>query len=254
MAIPDSDPRAQDLDAAFAQAMEGPARPRVEAKTPGEVDHDAPFGREDDGTAKAPYGLTKDGKPKRTRGGRPPKGEQPRTGEPVQPEDARPPAARPEPHDWTPDLDGFADGVWFGLSALGKVTPKIPVVGKILPGEKLAAEAFILAETKPRLIAAVNLAAQHNARAAAFCGKLQGGDGLWALTCMFMIVPVINIGLTVWKGDEADLKEAELPTLAEMSRRNDDKMGEMVARINAQITAATQAAMATTPEAAPAAG
>ena len=134
--------------------------------------------------------------------------------------------------------------MWFGLSAAAAVAPKIPLVGKRIPAEKISAEAFILGETKPRLVAAVNLAAQHNARAARFCAGLEGGDGLWALTCMFMVIPVISVGITVWQGDAAELKEAELPTLAEMAAKNKANMDTAIERINAQIKAATEAATA----------
>jgi hypothetical protein len=245
MAIPDSDPRAKELDAAFEAAANGPAKPRAEAKTPAEVDRDAPFGRGDDGAPLAPFGLTKDGTPRRTAGGRRAKEDEARVSD--KPAEDKPvdaaPKARPEPHDYTADLDGFGDTIWLGLSFAAKIGPKIPVLGKLLPGDKLGAEAFIFAEIKPRLVAAVNLAAQHNAKAAEFCKKLEGGDGLWALSVMFMVAPVISIAATVWKGDEKELKEAELPSLAEMAAKNETKMDEMIARINAQIVAATTAAM-----------
>lgn len=246
MAIPDSDPRARELDAAFEAAANGPAKPRAEAKTPAEVDRDAPFGRGDDGTPIAPFGLTMTGAPRRTAGGRRAKEDQARVadGKPAEgkPDGTGAPRAKPEPHDYTADLDGIADTIWLGMSFAAKVGPKIPVLGRMLPGDKLGAEAFVFAETKPRLVAAVNLAAQHNARAAAFCKRLEGGDGLWALSVMFMVAPVVSIAATVWKGDAAELKEAELPPLAEMAARNDQKMDDMIARISAQIDAATAAA------------
>jgi hypothetical protein len=243
MAIPDSDPRAQELDAAFEAAANGPAKPRAEAKTPGEVDREAPFGRDDDGTPKAPHGLTKDGVPRRTAGGRRSKEDQARVaeGKPVEPETA--PKARPEPHDYSEDLDALGDTVWLGMSFAARIAPKIPLLSRLLPGDKIGAEAFVLAETKPRLIAAANLAAQHNAKAASFCKKLEGGDALWALSVMFMVAPVVTVAFTVWKGDEKELKEAELPSLKEMAAKNDVKMDAMIAKINAQITAATAAAM-----------
>lgn len=249
MAIPDSDPRARDLDAAFAAAAAGPQKPRAEAKTPADIDQDAPFGRNDDGTPKTPYGISRDGKVRRSAGGRPPKNapDSARTAPAEQVTEAAKPASapkgKPEPHDYTEDLDGLADTAWFGLTAVSKIAPHIPVIGKLVPEEKLASQAFILAETKPRLVAAVNLAAQHNAKAAAFCKKLEGGDGLWALTCMFMVMPVVSISMTVWKGDEKELAAAELPPLKEMAEQNAAKMDAMLARINAQITAATAAAM-----------
>ena len=249
MAIPDSDPRAQDLDAAFAAAMDAPARPRAEAKAPPELDHDAPHGRDESGQPLAPYGLTKDGKPKRSAGGRPAKNDpdRPRTGtvtelRPGDGDDDKKPKAKPGPHDYSEALDSAATAAWFGLSAVSKVSGKIPVVSKLLPGEKLAAQAFILHETKDNLIGAVNLAAQHDARAAAFAAKFEGdGSGLWALTAMFMVMPVISLSAAVWQGEKA-VKEAELPTLAEMGKHNDGLMDEMVARIKAQITAQMEAA------------
>ena len=254
MAIPDADPRARDLDAAFDAAAAGPQRPRAEAKTPADVDQEAPFGRAEDGSPMAPHGLTKDGRVKRSAGGRPPKNspDAARTGTAAEAgkaaehaKDDKPRNVKPEPHDYSEDLDGLADGIWFGMSAAAAVAPHVPLIGKKLPAEKLSAQAFILQETKPRLVAAVNLAAQHSAKAAAFCKGLEGGDGLWALTCMFMVMPVVSVSMTIWKGDEAELKEAELPTLAEMAEKNSAKMDEMLARINAQIVAATQAAQAT---------
>jgi hypothetical protein len=77
MPVKEADPRAQELDEAFAAAMSGPARPR-EAPPPPEVDRDAPHGRDEDGTPKAPYGLTRDGRPKLTAAGRKAKNDQPR--------------------------------------------------------------------------------------------------------------------------------------------------------------------------------
>jgi hypothetical protein len=252
MAIPDSDPRAKDLDAAFAAAAAGPQRPRAEAPAPADVDQEAPHGRAEDGTPNAPFGLTKDGKVKRTAGGRPAKGspDQARTGpaagvradaEASKAKDAKPEKAKPTPHDWSEDLDGFGDGIWFAMSAASQVVPHIPVIGKRIPAEKIAAEAFLLAEVKPRLVAAVNLAAQHSARAEKFCKSLEGGEGLWALTVMFMVMPVVSAGMTIWKGDEAELISEGLPSIEEMSKKNAAKMDEMVSRINAQITAATLA-------------
>lgn len=252
MAIPDADPRARELDAAFAAAAEGPQKPRAEARTPADVDQDAPFGRSGDGEPIAPHGLTKDGRVKRSAGGRPPGKGSPdhaRTGTAEQVAEAgkpdKPSKAKPEPHDYSEDLDGFADGIWFGMSAAAAVAPHVPLIGKKLPAEKVSAQAYILQETKPRLVAAVNLAAQHSAAAAKFCKGLEGGDGMWALTCMFMVMPVLSVSMTIWKGDAAELKEAELPTLAEMAEKNSAKMDDMLARINAQIVAATQAAQAT---------
>lgn len=249
MAIPDADPRAQDLDAAFAAAMDAPARPRAEAKPPPEVDHDAPHGRDEAGEPLAPFGLTKDGKPKRTPGGRPRKDapDAPRTGTvtPARPESGgKAGKAKPDPRDWTEELSGLADAAWFGLSALGKVSGSVPVLGKLLPGAKVQAQAFILSETKPQLVGAVNLAAQHSASAARFCARLEDGDGLWALSAMFMVMPVLSMSVAVWKGEAIDTADGGKVAADDMAALNGAKMDEAVARIQAQIAAQAQAAQA----------
>lgn len=249
MAVPAADPQALELDQAFQAAMEGPAKPRSEAKAPPEVDHDAPHGRDEAGVPLAPFGLTKEGKPKRTAGGRPLKDSADRS-RTVSAQPSPPPVppagqkAKPDPRNWTEELDGLGTAAWFGMSAIAKVGGNIPFLRKLLPEEKLASQAFILHETQPRLVAAVNLAAQHNAKAAEFCGKLEGGDGLWALTCMFMVMPVVSLSMTVWKGDEAALKDAELPSLADMSSKNEELLDQMLKKIELQITAAADAAQA----------
>lgn len=247
MAIPGADPRAKDLDAAFAAAMDAPARPVAQAKAPPEVDHDAPHGRDDQGEPLAPFGLTKDGKPKRTPGGRPRKDspDAPRTGTvtPIRPDDAKASKGKPESRDWSEELSGLADAAWFGLSAIGKVSGSVPVLGKLLPEAKIEAQAFILSECKPQLVGAVNLAAQHSAGAARFCGKLEGGDALWALSAMFMVMPVLSMSAAVWKGQGIDTAQGKLGA-ADMAKLNEAKMDETLARIQAQIAAQAEAAQA----------
>lgn len=250
MAIPDSDPRAKDLDAAFQQAMEAPARPRVAASTPPELDPDAPLGRAEDGTPLEPYGRTKDGRIRRSAGGRPklakddPNRPRTETGAEVRPgQPDNKPAERPAARDWTPELDGFADAIWFGLSAVSQIGGQVPVLGKLIPDRKLAAQAFILAETKPQLIGALNLAAQHNARAAAFCQRLQGGDGLWALTAMFMVMPVVSMSAEVWKGHAIETPDGTV-TIDDMGKLNGAKLDETLRNVQAAIAAQAAAAQA----------
>lgn len=245
MAIPDADPRATDLDAAFAAAMlDTPARPRAEAKPPPEVDHDAPHGRDENGEPLAPFGLTKEGKPKLTRGGRPRKGsdDAPRTGTVTTPRETGRAKATPDPRDWSAELSGAADAAWFGLSALGRVSDSVPVLGKLLPGEKMQAQAFILGECRPQLVGAVNLAAQHSAAAARFCARFDGGDGLWALTCMFMVMPVVSMSVAVWRGEPIETADGAKITAPDMARMNAAKMDDAVGRLQAQIAAQASAA------------
>lgn len=255
MPVKDADPAAADLDKLLGEAMDGTSRPRVDATAPPPVDHEAPHGRDADGKPLAPYGYTKDGKPKRTKAGRPRNddADRARTAEPGDQADDKPGDGKAAGGNYLADLSNFADVVWFGASALGALGGSLPIVGKLLPEEKIAAQALVIAETKPRLVAAVNLAAQHNVRAEKFCQSLKGGDGFWALQCMFMTLPVLSLSAAVWKGDKAlaELDETGETTLKSMAARNKDKMDEFMARIAAQLQAAEEQAMAVPGEVVP---
>lgn len=235
MAIMQADPEALELEAAFAAAMDGPAKPR-EAATPPELDREAPHGRDGDGKPLAPYGWTKpqrkgeEPRPKLAPG-RPGKDQAARLTEPGT--DVRPPEPGkpdPEPVDYSDALSEFHDAVWIGLTGLGKVGSKIPVVGKFLPEDKLTAEAYVFHASKDRLCGAVALAAEHNASAARFCQKLASGGPTWVLAAGAMIMPVFVQTAAVLAGDRK-LKELELPTLAELGAQNDVAMAQAMSEI-----------------------
>lgn len=243
MPVKEADPAAAGLDAAFAEAMGAPARPKEPAGPP-EIDRDAPHGRDEAGAPLAPYGLTKDGKPKRTAAGRRPRDDQPRTG-PVVP----PPPPAPEPagqRDFSGPLGEFADAAWFGLTGLGTIGAKIPLIGRYVPQEKIAAEATVFRSQKDRLIISVNIAAQHNAKARRFAEHCADGTVSWVVMCGFMAMPFLAMSAAVWQGDKA-LAERELPSLAELAKRNETEMDAFISDLAGQLEA-------TAAEPAPAAG
>src|SRR5260370_41865439 len=71
MTVAPAGPRAQALDEAFAGAMGAAPKP-TEPPAPPEVDREAPHGRDENGEPLAPYGKTKDGRPKLSPAGRKP--------------------------------------------------------------------------------------------------------------------------------------------------------------------------------------
>jgi hypothetical protein len=85
--VKNADPEAKSLDDAFTAAMGVTARPR-EPAAPTDIDPDAPFGKDSAGAAIAPYGLTKDGKVRRSNAGRRSKDDMPRIGAPESPAEA----------------------------------------------------------------------------------------------------------------------------------------------------------------------
>lgn len=238
MPIAAADPRAKELDAAFEQAMSGLAKPRSEPKTPPEIDPEAPFGRDDSGAPIEKYGRHPDGRIKRSAGGRPPKNAP----------DAARVTDRPEPEkpkegkviagpDYTADLVEAADGFWLMGTSLAKLPLGRLRVGKIgFPrnaSDVLSAQAYILHQHKFRLAAALNEAAHHNGRAKHMAEKLAGGDLTWVLTVGALAAPFIAHSAAVWKGEEA-LAEMEMPTLAELAKRNEAQMGAYMDQIAAE--------------------
>jgi hypothetical protein len=255
MPVKDADPGAQEMDSAFAEAMAGPAKPRG-PEAPPAVDHEAPLGRDEHGEPLAPYGFKQDGSVRRSPAGRRPRDPDSaaRTG-PASPDKGSTPGDTPRnsqdkltPKDFCAGLMDAGESLWFGGSVVARVGPQIPLVGKFIPGRKLSATMAVFDSERPRLAAALNEAAQHDARARKLAEKLASGDAGWALTCMFMVAPFTGAVAAIWQGDEA-LKERELPSLSEMATQNEAAMDQMLARISqqmklAQELAATQAQQA----------
>lgn len=237
-AVREASPGAVDLDAAFKAAMEGPAKPR-EAAAPPEIDHDAPHGRDDSGAPLTPYGLTKDGKPRKGPQGRPSKADQPRTApaaeSPAKPDD-RPAAAKPGAA-FADSLDTFGDGVWIFGSVVGTVAPSVPLVGKYIPGPKIHAASGVIHMHKPRLVAAMCLAADHSARARRLAERIDTGDVTWAMMVGMLVLPCVQELALVLRGDKA-LAELEEPvTLAELAEKNEQRVAAYMAKVSAMMEA-----------------
>jgi len=248
MPVKEADPAAVSLDAAFATAMGAPAKPKEPAAPP-ETDPDAPHGRGEDGEPLAPFGLTKEGKPRRSTAGRKPKDDQAR----VSPAAGQPPAGEVKTgtvvgkKDYSGALGETADSLWVALTVLGQLPlDKIPLIGRIPAGKgvtlgsrlagaevKLAAQAHILAEYKAPMVSALNLAAQNNARARRLAEKLETGDATWVLMCGALAAPVLVASRELWAGklDTAALAEA-----------NKAEFGKWMEQLTEAMTAAAQQA------------
>ena len=242
MPIPDSDPRAKELDAAFEAAMSGPAKPRSEPKAPPTVDHDAPFGRDGDGNPVEKYGRTVDGKVRRS-----PAGRKSRSAQDAARTAPAAPATQPAAGkvtsavDYTDGLVGAADGIWLCLSAASKLPLGKLRVGKFgLPadtGEKVAAQAYLLDRCKGQLVVALNEAAKHNARAEALARKLATGDASWVLTVGSLAMPFVTSSVALWKGDERlSVKEMAAANETELDRVM-ETLNEQARQIQAQALA-----------------
>ncbi len=253
-----------DIQTAFERALahdaqtsapELPPPPRRGATS----DPEAPHGRDDSGAAIAPFGVNKKtGRPNvRAAGpGRPGRGD--KSGEPrtrdATPADApkgKAGKAKPalEPCDYAGPLMEASEAVWFGGSMLAKIGPQIPVLGKFIPGRKLAATCAVFDSERPRLCAALDLAAQHDQRARKLAEKMTAGEAGWALMCMFMVAPFTGAVAAVWQTTDKNdvLAERELPSMDKLVAANESALDAMLAKITAQMTTAQLAAAGAAP-------
>jgi hypothetical protein len=246
MTVAQADPRAQSLDDAFAEAMGAAPKPK-EPPAPPEVDPEAPHGRDENGTPLEPFGRTRDGKIRLSAAGRKPK--DPDGAARLAKDSPGPDGGTQlqlEPHDFSVALMDAGETIWFGGSVAARLGPQIPVVGKLVPGRKLAATMAVFDSERPRLAAALNLAAQHDARARKLAERLSDGGAGWALTCMFMIAPFTGAVAAIWQTtDKHDvLAERELPSLDELAKANEAALDRMFAKIGEQMAAAQAQAAA----------
>src|SRR5258708_34060440 len=110
-----------------------------------------------------------------------------------------------------------------------KVGPKVPLLGRLVPVQKLTATMAVFNAHKTTLAAALNQAAQHDLKARRLAARLSEGDVGWQLTCMFMVAPFVATVRAVWQGDEA-LKERGPPERAELGKRKNEAREDRLAR------------------------
>lgn len=260
MAVGTADPGAIDLNEAFRQAMEQDPKPRSVASDPPDVDREAPFGRDDDGQPKAPYGLNKDGSIRRAAGGRGAADARARVGVVIPPDKTKGDGkkggkgkAEPDHNaDYSGPLMEACQAIWLGLTGLSMVGPGIPVVGKFLNGDKIGAEAAIFAEQTPAICRSLQIAAKHNAGAARFCAKLASGEVTWVAMAGFSIMPFFVQTSAVLRGDKAlaEMDETGTVTLKALNEKNqaDMKLFMESTMAQMQVLAEAEAAAASAAE------
>lgn len=234
-----ADPKARELDEAFATAMSGPAKPRSEPTTPPEIDPDAPFGRDDDGKPIAKYGYRNDGSIRLTGAGRKSKDARARVDErPAETQAIQDQAGGGD--DYTAELIGTAQGAWLCLTAASKLPLGKLRLGKFgLPADasdRMAAQAYLLDQSKVQLAMALGTAAKHNARARAWARKLASEDATWMLTVASLAGPFVGASLDLWKGTTLAPDKAE--TVKTMAAANSERMEEMKAQFEAMVAEA----------------
>jgi hypothetical protein len=244
MPVKEADPGARSLDAAFAEAMGAPAKPK-EPGAPPEIDPEAPHGRDDAGAPLVPYGRTRDGKVRKSAAGRKSKDEEPRTG-PAQPDEPKTGTVVAEPKDYSGALSETGDSVWLALTVLGQLPlEKIPLISRIPIGKgvtlgsrlagaevRLQAQAAILDGNKAQLVAALNIAAQNNARARRLAEKLETGDITWVMMCGAMAAPFLVQTRQLWSDPAVDVQA--------LARSNEETFRAWVQQITDAITAAAE--------------
>jgi hypothetical protein len=248
MPVKDADPEAVTLDAAFAAAMDVPGVPR-EPGPPPEVDHDAPHGRDDSGQPLAPFGLTRDGKPKRTAAGRKPTPEDKARVTADTPKNAvektkGKAGAELEPGKYATAIAETLETLWLGGTLVGTAGADLPIIGPMIPKVQVQAQSAVIFVYKDSIAGALDLCAQHNAMARRLAEKCQGGSAGWALNAMFMLLPVISTSLQVWAKQEREFDpetREPLPTLAEtLAEQNAKAFRDYMNKMMAQAEAAAQ--------------
>jgi hypothetical protein len=242
MAVKAADPEAESLDAAFVSAMGVKPRPSEPAAPP-DVDHDAPHGRGPDGAPLAPYGHNKDGSIRRSHAGRKRKNDPDaaRTGPPAPPAVKDTPDVDVRGHDYTGALTETADAAWLVMSVTGRYGPEMPLIGKLIPARRLAAQAALIKAHSDGLVGAVQYAAQHNEAAARWAARLEKGEVSWALMFGFMVMPFIVQSAALWRledGEQLGGAEAGGPTLGELADRNGEDLEQFMSLMKGQLAAA----------------
>ena len=142
-------------------------------------------------------------------------------------------------HDYTGALTETADAAWLVMSVTGRYGPEMPLIGKLIPARRLAAQAALFKAHSDGLVGAVQYAAQHNEAAARWAAKLEKGEVSWALMFGFMVMPFFVQSAALWRiADGEQLGGAEGPTLGELAERNGEDLEQFMSLMKGQLAAA----------------
>lgn len=155
----------------------------------------------------------------------------------------------PGPQDFSGPLSELHDALWMGLSGLSQVAPHLPVIGKKLPGDKLAAEGYIWRSNKAHLIKAAQITADHNIAARKRLIKLAEGNATWVLMAGFTLMPFLAQTAAVFQGDAALQEMNPDASVKALADANKAEWNSTMEQLRAQAAeAAAQAEAAVTEE------
>ena len=193
MVLKDSSGSVIDVPAAEAEFHKAMAAP--EAGIPSAVDMPAPP-KVRDADPEAPYGRTKDGRPKQGPGGRPPKNaDKPRTTTAAQ-------AGTGEPVDYSRGLMTVGSLVHLGMIAVPPLHP----------------QAALWKGALPDMVQAWNYAAQCNAKVRVGVEWLATSDIGWIAAVSIATLPVLQNGFMLWQNPKSEIA-AQLRAVTEADIR-----------------------------------
>jgi hypothetical protein len=167
----------------------------------------------------APFGRTKDGKPKRGPGGRP-SAEKPRVQAPTA---AQAPAVV---RDYTQDLAELTEGVWFLMAQLPPTQ----------------AQAAILKVHRPALVHGWALAAQNNAMIRSGVDMLTG-KGTWVAAVAMATAPFVMQSLALWTKTDEELAAGGMATKEELAASTVRELEDLTKQQEQALAAAVAAGM-----------
>lgn len=196
----------EHVEREFAAAMAAPPADDPEAPAPPDIGTDP----------EAPFGRRLDGKPKKGRGGRPPKEPSRTQAAPkalTGPQKGGKPGGDPgTARDYSEGLSGFTEVLWLALAGLP--------IGREPLRTRCRVQAAVLKTEQAGLISGVNIMAQHNGVIRWGVEKLATGDAAWIFPAALALMPFAVQTSMLWRapvnGDMAKIADKTEEEFAEV--------------------------------------